>query len=168
MKQDDFDRDKHLRPNFIQITIICIAIVVIIGIMAIVEAGKEKSNPYMMHIHSNLTMTLDSRPIVIPSQIGIDNSLWNGHSLDKYGTPGMPMPGRSMPVMAPIHTHDNLGIIHIESLINRDYTSGEFFNIWGVDFNGKTVKDTVNGKQGSGYENIIPKDKENIALDVAS
>ncbi len=168
MKQDDFDRDKHLRPNFIQITTICIAIVVLIGIMAMVEAGKEKSNPYLMHIHTNLTITLDSRPIVIPSQIGIDNSLWNGHNLDKYGTPGMPMPGGSMPVMAPLHTHDNLGLIHIESLINRDYTLGEFFNIWGVDLNGKTVKATVNGKQVFGYKNIILKDKENIALDVTS
>ncbi len=70
--------------------------------------------------------------------------------------------------MAPLHTHDNLGLIHIESLINRGYTLGEFFKIWGVDFNGKTVKDTVNGKQVSDYKNIVLKDKENIALDVKS
>ena len=136
--------------------------------MAMVEVGKEKSNPFMMHIHTNLTIIQDSRPIVIPSQIGIDNSLWNGHNLDKYGTPRMPMPGGSMPVMAPLHTHDNLGLIHIESLINRDYTLGKFFNIWGVDFSGKTVKATVNGKQVSDYKNIVLKDKDNIRLDVKS
>lgn len=136
--------------------------------MAMIETGKEKPNPFMMHIHSNLTITLDNKPVVIPSQIGIDNSLWKGHNLDKYGTPGMPMPGGPMPVMAPLHTHDNLGLIHIESKIYRDYTLNEFFKIWGIDFNGKSVNATVNGKQVSDYENIILKDKENIALDVKS
>ncbi len=136
--------------------------------MAMIETGKEKPNAYMMHIHSNLTIILDNKPAVIPSQIGIDNSLWKGHNFDKYGTPGMPMPGGPMPVMAPLHTHDNLGLIHIESQINRDYTLNEFFKIWGVDFNGKSVKATVNGKQVSDYENIILKDKENIALDIKS
>jgi hypothetical protein len=63
---------------------------------------------------------LDNKSIVIPSQIGIDVSLWRSHILDKYGTPGMPMPGGPMPVMAPLHAHDNLGLIHIESLINRN------------------------------------------------
>ncbi len=94
--------------------------------MAMIETGKEKPNAYMMDIHSNLTIILDNKPAVIPSQIGIDNSLWKGHNLDKYGTPGMPMPGGPMPVMAPLHTHDNLGLIHIESQINRDYTLNEF------------------------------------------
>lgn len=122
----------------------------------------------MMHIHSNLTIALDNRPIVIPSQIGIDNSLWKVHDFDKYGMPGMPMPGGPMPGMAPLHTHDNIGLIHIESLINRGYTLDEFFDIWGVDFSGKTVKATVNGKQVSDYKNIILKDKQNIALDIKS
>ncbi len=116
----------------------------------------------------NLAITLDNKPVVIPSQIGIDNSLWKGHGLDKYGTPGMPMPEGFMYVMAPLHTHDDLGIIHIESTVNRDYTLGEFFKIWGVDLNGKAIKATVNGKQVSDYKNILLKDKENIALDIKS
>ena len=53
-------------------------------------------------------------------------------------------------------------INHIESLIIRGYALGEFFNIWGVDFSGKTVKATANGKQVSDYKNIILKDKGNI------
>ncbi len=159
---------KPSRPSFILVTITGIAIVVIIGIMAMIEAGKEKSNPYMMHIHSNLTITQDNKPVVIPNQIGIDNSLWKDHGLDKYGTPGMPMPEGVMYVMAPIHTHDNLGIIHIESTINRDYTLGEFFKIWGVDLNGKAIKATVNGKQVDDYKDIVLKDKENIVLGIKS
>ncbi len=66
------------------------------------------------------------------------------------------------------HTYDNLGLIHIESLINTVYTLGEFFKILGVDFNSKTITDTVNGKHISDYKNIILKDKGNIALDVKS
>ncbi len=133
-----------------------------------IETSKEKPRPYTMHIHSNLTIMLDNKSVAIPSQIGIDDSLWKGHNYDKYGTPGMPMPGGPIPVMAPLHTHDNLGLIHIESQINRDYRLNEFFKIWGVDFNGKSVKATVNGRQASDYENIILKDKENIALDIKS
>ncbi len=97
--------------------------------MALIETGKEKSIPYMKNMHSNLTITLDNRPIAIPSQIGIDNPLWKVHNLDKYETPEMSMPIGLMPVMAPLHTHDNLVLIHIESIINRDYTLGEFFQI---------------------------------------
>ena len=120
-------------------------------------------------MHSNLTITLDSRPVAMLNQIGIDNPLlWKDHNPDKYGTPGMPMPGGPMPIMAPMHTHDNLGLIHVESPINRDYTLGEFFQIWGVDFNGKSVQAAINGKQVSDDENIILKDKETIALDVKS
>jgi len=60
--------------------------------MALIETGKEKSIPYMKHMHSDLTITLDNRPIAIPSQIGIDNPLWKVHNLDKYGTPEMSLP----------------------------------------------------------------------------
>ena len=51
-----------------------------------IETGKEKPIPYEKQMHSNLTITLDNRPIAIPSQIGMDNPLWKGHNLDKYGT----------------------------------------------------------------------------------
>ncbi len=97
--------------------------------MAMIETGKEKTNTNMMHIHSNLTITLDNRPIAIPSQIGIDNPLWKGHNLDKYGIPEISMSGESMPLMAPMHTHDNLGVIHVESQINRLYIRRVFPNM---------------------------------------
>jgi hypothetical protein len=34
--------------------------------------------------------------------------------------------------LAPIHTHDSSGIIHIESPIHRTYTLGDIFAVWGV------------------------------------
>ncbi len=71
------------------------------------------------------------------------NILWKDHSLDKYGMQAM---FDGMSGMAPLHTHDASGIIHVESSVKRNYTLGEFLNIWGgLDLNGKTVKMTIDG-----------------------
>jgi len=173
LKQGDYNSNKRFKPSFKAITIIGIAIVVLTGIMAYNESGKGKSelksNPFMMHIHSNLSIMMDNKSIMIPSQIGIDKPLWNDHSLDSYGMPGMPMPGGSMPGMAPLHTHDNQGLIHTESLVNRDYTLGEFLNIWGyLDINNKIVNMTIDGKPNSNgnFTNHILRDGEQINLDI--
>jgi hypothetical protein len=50
-----------------------------------------------------------------------------------------------MSAMAPLHTHDSSGIVHVQYSINRDYTLGEFLDIWGLDLDGKTVKMTIDG-----------------------
>jgi hypothetical protein len=64
--------------------------------------------------------------------------------------------------------HDASGTIHVESDIIRNYTLGEFLNIWGgLDTNSKTVKATIDGKPVSDYRNIILRDGEQINLDVA-
>ena len=69
--------------------------------------------------------------------------------------------------MAPLHTHDTDGTIHVESNANRAYTLGQFLDIWGgLNLNGKTVKATVDGKPVSDYRNILLKDGEQISLDV--
>lgn len=34
---------------------------------------------------------MDNQPVITPSQIGINESLWNDQSLDKYGVLGMSM-----------------------------------------------------------------------------
>jgi hypothetical protein len=75
----------------------------------------------VLHIHPKLGITFDGQSLTVPSQIGIDQSLWKDHSLDQYGMQGM----------TPLHTHDASGTIHVESNANRNYTLGEFLNIWG-------------------------------------
>jgi hypothetical protein len=70
--------------------------------------------------------------------------------------------------MAPLHTHDASGTIHVESNTIRNYTLGEFLNIWGgLDTKGKAVKATMDGAPVSDYKNIILRDGEQINLDVA-
>jgi len=69
--------------------------------------------------------------------------------------------------MAPLHTHESNGTIHVESNAIRPYTFGQFVNIWGgLDTNGKTVKATVDGVPVQDYKNILLRDKEQIDLDV--
>lgn len=34
----------------------------------------------------------------------------------------------------PIHTHDDTGIIHIESPVKRDFTLADFFAVWNKPF----------------------------------
>lgn len=122
------------------------------------------NKPIIMHFHPHLNLMIDGKPATVPSQIGIDPSLWKDHSLDPYGMQAM---ANGMSGMAALHTHDITGIIHVESSIIKNYTLGEFLNIWGgLDTAGKTIKASVDGKPVCDYGSIILKDGEQINLDV--
>ena len=119
---------------------------------------------YLLKNGERLSMAIDGKPVPIPAKIGISPSLWKDHSLDKYGMQAMTM---NMSSMAPLHTHESNGTIHVESNTIRPYTLGQFLNIWGgLDTNGKTVKATVDGVPVQDYKNILLRDKEQIDLDV--
>jgi len=66
-----------------------------------------------IHTHQHLDIYVNGSHVVVPSGIGID--------------PG----GR---FLVPLHTHDDSGVIHVESGVRREYTLGEFFGVWGVRF----------------------------------
>jgi hypothetical protein len=66
------------------------------------------------HVHAHLDIFVDGKPFIVPAQIGIDPE---GQCL--YW----------------IHTHDDSGIIHIESPFEREFTIGNFIDIWGQTFN---------------------------------
>ena len=152
--------------------IVAVAITIALGIGLSIRStptiGAQMgggNKPIIMHFHPHLNLMIDAKPATVPSQIGIDSSLWKDHSLDQYGMQAM---ANGMPGMAPLHTHDATGIIHVESAIIRNYTLGEFLNIWGgLDTTGKTVKATVDGKPVSDYRGTILRDGEQINLDVA-
>jgi len=134
--------------------------------------NSERISPFAVYIHSNLSIIMDGKPIQVPSQIGIDNHLWNDHSLDKLGYPGMPMDEEgktTMPGMAPIYTTNDKGRITVGSVVERDYSLDEFLKIWGgLDTKDKIINATVNGKPVNDYRNIILKDKAEIKLDIYS
>jgi hypothetical protein len=110
------------------------------------------------HIHAKLNITMNNESYPIPAGIGINPNkciYW-------------------------LHTHDNSGIIHIESPIKRNFTLGQFLNIWNR-FNSSdtvvqdiannkingTLTTYVNGTQMNNnfdYRNIELKDKELISI----
>jgi hypothetical protein len=81
--------------------------------------------------------------------------------------------------IAALHTHDDSGILHIESQQPRDYTLGEIFTEWNVRLDGKCVGGYcrpaagiavyVKGKRSSGDPaNLVLQDLEEIAIVIGS
>jgi hypothetical protein len=68
----------------------------------------------VLHTHQHVDIFIRGQPVQVPEQIGIVTA------------PSV--------LFAPLHTHDATGIIHVESPVVRDYSLGEFFDVWGVRF----------------------------------
>jgi hypothetical protein len=62
------------------------------------------------HIHQHLDIFVDGDPVAVPSNIGIT----------------------AAGEFAVLHTHDTSGVMHVESPEQRDFTLGDFFDVWGV------------------------------------
>lgn len=151
-----------------RITMIIIPISVAVGVAVIglflMSGSSLNANQMVQHNHVSLNVTVDGQPTVVPAHIGMvqvgkgeDPLLYGDHSLDKYGMEGM----------SPLHTHDATGLIHVESNTIRNFTLGEFFDIWqGLNINGKDVIATVDGKPVSDFRNILLKDGEKVELDI--
>ena len=152
------------KRNLMIIIPIIVAVAIMVSIMAYTSGPALPSNKMLLHNHANLTVTSNGISVPVPAHIGMvqvgkagDPLLYSDHSLDNYGMEGM----------SPLHTHDATGTIHIESNNVRDYTLGEFLDIWkGLDVNDKTVQATVNGNPVSDFRNIILKDGTSISLNV--
>lgn len=128
------------------------------------EPSSAQTDAMLVHIHPELSIMMDDKPLSVPSNIGIDSSLWNDNSLDEYGMQAIPEIGMSG--MAPLHIHDDSGVVHVESSINRNYTLGEFIKTWGLDLEDKIIKATVDGKPVTDFKSTILKDGEKIILDI--
>ena len=107
------------------------------------------------HIHVHLDVVADGRKVGVPADIGIDTV---------------------HPAISPLHTHDDTGVIHIESPVKRQFSLGEFFSEWGVSLSadnigglratdGKTVRVYVNGRPRTGDPaSIVFNQHDEIAL----
>jgi hypothetical protein len=157
-------RRKKIILGSIQVTIALIAVVVF-GFSIIMESSAATNN-MVMHNHVSLNVTIGGKPIIVPASIGIaqtgifaDPLLYADHSLDKYGMEGM----------SPLHTHDSSGLIHVESNTVRNYTLGEFLDIWkSLNTDGKNVIASVDGKAVSDFRNFPLNDTAKIVLYITS
>lgn len=108
-----------------------------------------------VHVHPQLSIVADGEAVVVPTDIGISPA---------FGA------------LAALHTHDDVGTIHVESPIVRDYTLGEFFDTWGVRLTGrclggfctgrgKQLRAVVDGQRIAGNPRAIKlADKQRIVL----
>ena len=145
-------RQKRLLIFVIPILAVVLAFVAYVA-MQVQEQGIGAD--MVSHIHPNLTLIVDGSPSSVPENIGIDAPLYKDHSLDKFGMTGM----------APIHTHDSSGVIHVESNTNRSYTFDEFLDIWGLDLNDKTIKISADGKPVNSLDYVL-NDGDNIIMEI--
>ena len=81
----------------------------------------DKKEHFVSHIHTHLNIFMNGKEFVVPSNIGIipDNCIYW------------------------LHTHDDTGVIHIESPDDRTFTLGQFFQIWGETFNNNQIFDKL-------------------------
>lgn len=118
------------------------------------------ANPALvMHIHAQIEVVKSGQKQIVPAEIGIARELWHDHSLDQYG------PSRAL--LSPLHTHDQSGTIHIESVVNRDYTLGEFLSIWGMDTDTVTKVSSSDGIEIDDFENHILQRNERLIIEVS-
>ncbi|MEA2476500.1 MAG: hypothetical protein QOC87_699 [Actinomycetota bacterium] len=121
-----------------------------IGLPALSKEGT------VLHIHQHLDIFIGGRKVPVPAGIGIasDNSF-----------------------IAPLHTHDSTGIMHVESDVRQTFTLGQFFDVWGVRLDaqciggycaggGRTLTVYVNGSTFSGNPRDVElTSHEEIVLD---
>ena len=170
-KHNIFRRITNVPCKSVMMTMFSLLVLVMLGQIGDEELSKAQSdnmnmnmNTIIIHIHPQLSILVNGTPFSIPAQIGIDPSLWKDHSLDRFGMQSMPE--MNMAAMAPLHTHDNSGVVHVESTINRNYTLGEFLNVWGLNLDGKTVRSTMNGNSLTDFRDHVLRDGEQIKLEV--
>jgi hypothetical protein len=78
------------------------------SVRAIDGIGCNSMEQFAFHVHSHLDIIINGVYFLVPSQIGIPGNCFYW-----------------------LHTHDESGKIHIEAPMLRDFTLGQFFDIWG-------------------------------------
>lgn len=111
---------------------------------------KEMAGGY--HIHPTLEIVANGQKVDVPVNIGVQQTC-----------------------MSALHTHSPDGLIHVESPVERDYTLGDFFAVWGRPFSPNEVltyktdatnriRVTVNGTEVDTYENTILNEGDKIVI----
>jgi hypothetical protein len=92
----------------------------------------QSSEQVLFHIHAHLTVFVDGAPRGVPAGVGIAPP----YQVEQTSV-GAFVAGATCFMW--LHTHSADGIIHTESPINRTYTLGNFFDIWGQPLSRRRV-----------------------------
>jgi hypothetical protein len=92
----------------------------------------DASEKVAFHLHVHLSIVVRGHARRIPAGIGV------GSPIEAEPTPaGQFVSGGSCFMW--LHTHAADGIVHVESPVERIYTLGEFFDVWGEPLGGDRV-----------------------------
>ena len=87
---------------------------------------------FFNHSHAHLDVFIDGQAIVVPAGIGINiEDPGVRHFQNPIGYGGIGLCDR--PCISPLHTHDETGMLHTESVDPAPNTLGQFFTEWGVE-----------------------------------
>lgn len=157
-KEAKYDGVKKLIKGAV---VVMIALFLILGARFLIEKYQVPEGEIIsrggLHWHPKLSIIINGEEQEIPANIGIGA------------------------VHQPIHTHDQDakdGVIHMEmpGLVTKNDTKlGNFFKIWGKEFNSTQILDKkngvkgrvkmfVNGKKNKEFENYLMKDKDVIEI----
>jgi hypothetical protein len=125
----------------------------------------DSSEQLLFHIHAHLAIFADGQPELLAAGIGIGPPLETQNGFVVGGS-----------CFSWLHTHDQSGIIHIESPVQRTYTLGDFFDIWGQPLSASQVGPKsgpvtgyANGQAAPGDPRMIPMNEHDVLqLDVGS
>ncbi len=117
-----------------------------------VALGCTTDMATQFHIHPELHIYVNGSEVLVPHDTGIENGC-----------------------MHAIHTHKDWPKLHVEAPVQKDFTLGDFFAVWGKDFSSSKLLDhvldgdslitvTVNGEKVDTYENTILRDKDEIVI----
>ncbi len=129
----------------------------------------QSSEQAVYHIHAHLAVFVDGAQRTIPYGIGIPGGTATQQAA------GGPYAG-SGTCFYWLHSHDQSGVIHIESPVQKLYTLGDYFAIWGQPLTAGqagpakgTLTVYVNGKQYTGDPRAITLNAHTlIQLDVGT
>jgi hypothetical protein len=98
---------------------------------AIDGIGCNAMEQTLFHIHTHLTIFVNGGQRQVPAAIGIPRPVATQSRQGAFVKSGK--------CFYWLHTHSADGIIHIESPVQRNYTLGEFFDVWGQPLGPKQV-----------------------------
>lgn len=128
-----------------------------------VDGVQSNSNEQVLfHVHAHLSMYINGKQKLLPYGVGIVPP----YQLQQ--TPDGPFVAGGTKYYW-LHTHDETGVIHIESPVQRTYTLGNFFDEWGQQLgpdqigpNKGKITAWINGKSYTGNPRDIPLTAHNV------
>jgi hypothetical protein len=115
------------------------------------ELNLPSLSETILHHHVGLYIYVNGQPVTVPAGVGYND-----------GRAGGPQ------VFSPLHTHDNTGLVHVESADpNFQPVLGQFMDVWGVYFTkdclgsmcnqgNEQLRVFVDGKQYTGDPTLVP------------